>query len=303
LASRTHQRVLTCGNYLTFGQHGLAMAPDADAAHVWHGVAEVLYRVRQADKLRESTHFVMVKDIGPAHAPGARQLENLSYRYVETEPNMVLALEPAWRTHEDYLASLASKYRSAVKNAVMKPIDEAGVQLIELAEHHADIGTRLAQYRDRMFELYCAVQANAAFRPFMLRPHYFEALARAAGAGFRCAALMKGDTMLGFLVSVKDGDTSVAHHIGFDRDAAETLPLYLRLLHAGIAHGIALGAKRISFGRTALAPKVALGAKPETFAVLVRHRQPVVNKLIKAALLGVEHEEAPERDPFKKGKG
>jgi hypothetical protein len=68
------------------------------------------------------------------------------------------------------------------------------------------------------------------------------------------------------------------------------------------AAGIALCVKRISFGRTALEPKTALGAKPEPFGVLVRHRQPVLNKVLKPLLAGIEHEDAPDRNPFKQQK-
>ena len=58
--------------------------------------------------------------------------------------------------------------------------------------------------------------------------------------------------------------------------------------------------RRISYGRTALDPKASLGAKPQPFGILLRHRHPVLNKLIKGLLLGIEHESAPERNPFKK---
>ena len=94
----------------------------------------------------------------------------------------------------------------------------------------------------------------------------------------------------------------MAYHIGFDRAAAASLPIYLRLLHAGIADAIAMGCSEISYGRTALEPKAALGARPQPFGILVRHRQPVLNKMIKRLLTGIEHEEAPERSPFKKAK-
>ncbi|MGL5003261.1 MAG: hypothetical protein ACRDAM_10020, partial [Casimicrobium sp.] len=46
LVTQATQRVLCCGNLLTFGQHGVAFAKDADLHIAWHGVAEVLYRVR-----------------------------------------------------------------------------------------------------------------------------------------------------------------------------------------------------------------------------------------------------------------
>ena len=292
VAGNARQRVLVCGNFLTYGLHGVAFAPDVDAKAVWHGVAEVLYRVRQSEKLVGKTHFMLIKDLHAPFTADAKYLEKLSYRYVETEPNMVLTLDPAWKTYEDYLASLASKYRANIRNGVLKPIEEAGCVVERLAD--------LAPVQSEIHALYEAVQQNANFRPYLLQPEYFPALRRAMGNRFRCSVLRREGRMLGFLMTVADGDTAIAYHIGFDREAARTLPVYLRLLHAGIADALAMGCKRVSFGRTALEPKAALGAKPQTFGVLVRHRQPVLNKLIKRLLLGIDHEVAPERSPFKK---
>lgn len=292
IAEAAKQRVLVCGNLLTYGQHGVAFQLGADEKLAWHGVAEVLYRVRQAEKLIGKTHFIMIKDLHDPFTKPASQLLHLSYRYVETEPNMVLALRDEWKTYDDYLAGLAAKYRSSIKNAVLKPMEEAGCMVERLND--------LASVRERLFSLYKAVQVNAGFRPFELRPDYFSALQAMAGDAFRCSAVKKGDEILGFLISVADGETAIAYHIGFDREAAADLPIYLRLLHAGITDALSMGCKRISYGRTALEPKAALGAKPQTFGILLRHRQPVLNKLIKGLLKGVEHDEAPERNPFKK---
>ena len=294
LALQASQRILTCGNFLTFGQHGIAFAPGVDAQLAWHGVVEVLYRVRQAEKLAGKTHFVMIKDLHEPYIAQAAHLENLSYRYVETEPNMVLSLAPAWKNYDDYLASLASKYRSSIRNAVFKPLDEAGCTLERLSD--------LNPVLDEIYALYKAVQVNADFRPIELLPEYFPVLQAVAAEKFICSVIKREGKLLGFLISVADGDTAIAYHIGFDRAAAEDLPIYLRLLHAGIADAISLGCQQVSFGRTALEPKAALGAKPQTFGVLVRHRQPVLNKLMKRLLLGIEHEDAPERNPFKKEK-
>ncbi len=294
LAQNARQRVLVCGNLLTFGQHGIAFAKDADLALAWHGVAEVLYRIRQAEKLAGKTHFVMIKDLHAPYIEPAKQLENLSYRYVETEPNMVLTLDTKWKSYDDYLASLASKYRSSIRNAVFKPLDDAGCTVESLTDFAAE--------QERIFALYKMVQVNADFRPFELVPEYFAVLQAVAGQHFRCSCIRRAGQMLGFVITVADGDTAIAFHIGFDREAAtrDELPLYLRLLHATIADAISLGCKRISFGRTALEPKASLGAKPETFGVLVRHRQPILNKLMKRVLTGIEHDDAPERNPFKK---
>lgn len=292
IAEKAVQRVLTCGNLLTYGQHGVAFAEGVDHQHIWHGVAEVLYRVRQAEKLVGKTHFVMIKDIHAPYVDAARHLTHLSYRHVETQPNMVLALQAQWKSYDDYLASLTSKYRSNIRNLVIKPIDEAGLVLQHLDDWR--------QAQEELFALYKAVQVNAGFRPFELRPEYFPALQKAAGGRALCSVIRQGEALLGFLITLADGDTAVAYHIGMDRAASTAHPIYLRLLHAGIADALALGCKRVSFGRTALEPKAALGAKAEPFGILLRHRQPVLNKLIKHLLLGIEHEDAPDRNPFKK---
>jgi hypothetical protein len=293
LVTQTTQRVLCCGNLLTFGQHGLAFAKDIDLHSAWHGVAEVLYRVRQADRLRGKTHFVMIKDLHSPFEESATLLQELSYREVETEPNMVLELAPDWKSYDDYLSGLASKYRANIRNGILKPIEAKGYLVEQL--------TDLPRHSARLFELYKSVQMNASFRPFELRPDYFAALERVAGERFRCSVVRDGERLLGFLVSIKESDEiSIAYHVGFDRDAGADTPIYLRLLHAAIADAIDLGCARVSFGRTALEPKAALGAKPQPFAVLVRHRQPLLNKLIKNLLLGIQHDDAPERNPFKK---
>ena len=93
LAERARQRVLVCGNLLTYGQHGVAFSDHVYTQLAWHGVAEVLYRVRKADTLRGDTHFVMIKDLHEPFTQSAACLTHLSYRSVETEPNMVLTLD------------------------------------------------------------------------------------------------------------------------------------------------------------------------------------------------------------------
>jgi hypothetical protein len=221
-------------------------------------------------------------------------LERFSYRAVETEPNMMLELDAKWKNHEGYLGSLASKYRSSVKNQILKPIEEAGCTLVVLED--------VAGAGERLHQLYLDVHLNASLRPVTLPSSYWAALQGAAGERLRVVALMRGDAMLGFIAVLRDGDLGVAYHIGFDCKASAELPVYLRLLHAAVDHLIAMGAKRVSLGRTALEPKARLGAKPQTMTVWMRHSQPLINTVTKRLLGLVQHDEAPEANPFKKEK-
>jgi len=294
LGVNVHQRVLVCGNLLSYGFHAAAFAPEVLPETVWPGIAEVLYRVRRAEKLSGQTNFVIVKDLTAPELKSSRVLDKYSYRPVETEPNMMLELDPKWKNYETYLGSLASKYRSSVKNQILKPIEEADCRL--------EVLTDVAGHAERLQELYLDVHNNASLRPVTLPPTYWPALAAAAGERLRIIALTRGDTMLGFIGCLRDGEMGVAYHIGFDRAASADLPVYLRLLHAAIEHLIAMGARRISLGRTALEPKARLGAKPQPMWVWMRHRQPLINQMTKRLLGFVQHDEAPEANPFKKEK-
>jgi len=284
------ERLLVAGNLLSWGFHGIAFSPKEDPAALWPGVAEALYRIRRAERLTGQTDFVMVKDL-TARQTGLEALRRFSYRPLETEPNMLLEINPAWRGYEDYLAALDARYRRNAKEQIKK-IAAAGcsVEPLPNPENHAR----------RLHELYLAVHGNASVRLVTLPETYLPALARAAGDNFRCTVVRRDADLLGFVSCLRDGDTAIAYYIGFDRAAAANgLPLYLRLLHATINDAVQWRCKWLSLGRTALEPKAALGAKPEPMAVWLRHRVPALNWFLRGLLGAVPHAEAPERNPFK----
>jgi len=284
------ERMLVAGNLLSWGFHGVGFLPGENPAELWPGVAEALYRIRRAERLTGETNFVMVKDVTPNEAE-VQALHRFSYRRMETEPNMVLKIEPSSRSYDDYLTALDAKYRRNAKEQVKK-LAAAGCVVERLAE--------LEPHAPRLHELYLAVHGNAAVRLVTLPASYLPNLARAAGEKFRCTIIRRGDEILGFVTAIRDGETALGYYIGFDREAAASgLPIYLRLLHATIADAIEWGCKGLSLGRTALEPKAALGAKPEPMSVWLRHRVPALNWIFRGLLGGVPHAEAPERNPFK----
>ena len=287
------EKMLVCGNLLSWGMHGISFAPNVDHAPLWPAIAEAIYRLRRVDKLFGDTAFVMVKDIPDAYASAANALSRFSYRELETEPNMVLEISPQWKSYDDYLASLTSKYRKQSKQ-IEKEVTAAGCTVEEIK---SDEITRNAE---QLHALYLQTHKNARLRLVTLPVTFLPTLAERLGDDMRFTVLKRDSELLGFVTTVKDGETAVGYYIGFDRKANADIPIYFRLLQSVIGHAIALGCKRLSLGRTALEPKARLGARPDPMRIWIRHRIPMLNLIVRGLLHTIDdHEEPPERNPFK----
>jgi hypothetical protein len=283
-------KVLVCGNLLAWGRHGVCRAPALSAAEAWPAVAEALYRVRSAERLAGGADFVVVKDLGDEDAHGIDALETYSYRPFETDPDMVLDVPESCATLDDYLGLFRGKYRKSAKS-VLKDVEKAGFRVEPMPD--------LAPHAGRLHELYREVHAGAAVRPYTLTPEYLPRVAAALSDRFRCVTVTKDGRTAGFVTVVKDGATGVGYFIGYDRAANETAPLYFRLLYAAVETSLAMGCRRVSFGRTALEPKARLGARPVPLRCWVRHRLPVINVALRRFLREVPHDVAPDRSPFR----
>jgi len=286
------EHLLVCGNLLVWGARAVAFAPDADEAQLWHGVGEALYRLRRADKLLGESDVVMVKDFPAQREPTKESLRLLGYRSVETEPDMVLSLQPSWKKYDDYLASLTSGYRSGAKKLV-KDCAAAGITL-----RTATVPEMQARQHE-LHALYEQVHQGQGLRLATLSPGYLSALAVALGPRFVCRVAERDGQWLGFVTSVNDGATTLGYYIGYDRAANADAPIYLALLQSTVEDAIGFGASRLSLGRTALEPKAKMGCKPEPLACAVRHRVSALNWIVSALTRTASHDEPPERNPFK----
>ena len=202
----------------------------------------------------------------------------------------MISLSPSWKSFDDYLASLNSKYRITCRQ-IEKDVIAAGCAIEEL--------TDVSSHVDTLHQLYLQTHRNARLRLVTLRPAFLPTLADRLGDDMRWTVIKREGEMLGFVNTVRDGDTAVGYYIGFERSANEQFPIYFRLLQAVVDDAIKFGCKRLSLGRTALEPKARLGARPAPMRVWIRHRIPALNILVRALLHTVSHDEAPERNPFK----
>jgi hypothetical protein len=291
---KVHEKMLVCGNLLSWGMHGIAFAPREDSSLLWPAVAEALYRLRRADKLFGDTDLIMVKDIPDAHKDGATALSRFSYRQLETEPNMVLDISPKWQNYDNYLQGLTSRYRKHAKQ-VHKDVESAGYQVELLRD-----ANEVARHAESLHELYLQTHRNARVRLVTLSPAFLPTLAEVLGADLRCTVVRRDEQLLGFVITVRDGETAIGYYIGFDRTTNAETPIYFRLLQTVVDDAIQFSCRRLSLGRTALEPKARLGARPDPLRIWIRHRIPMLNVVVRGLLHTISHhDEPPDRNPFK----
>lgn len=286
---RLQTRLLVCGNVMSTGSHGVAIRRGIAADVAWPAISEALLRLRRAEKLGGHTDFIMIKDFIERDTAVDSSLGPFGYSPLATEPNMVLRFDPAWKSHADYLASLAGRYRKEVER-IHKRVLEKGCVVERLRN--------LDAHAERLDQLYLAVHANAAVRLVTVPGGFLPALERHLGADFHCTVIRREGTIVGFVTNLRDGETSHGYLIGYDRAANEDLPLYFRLLHASIANSFELGCRELSLGRTALEPKARLGATQIPMSLLLRHRFGSLRSVLAPILQAIPHDEAPERHPF-----
>jgi hypothetical protein len=169
--------------------------------------------------------------------------------------------------------------------------EKAGCQLLKLHD--------LEPHRANIEQLYRSVWANADVRPVTLSPNYLIALNSALGKDYAFVALFQGEKMIGYVTALRSDQLCVGFVIGFDRQAAEGVPIYLRLLYAVVEQALTWKCTSISFGGSALEPKAALGCQAQPAQVWVRHRIAPLNALIGPLLGSFSPQQPPERNPFK----
>ncbi|MBW2528032.1 MAG: GNAT family N-acetyltransferase [Deltaproteobacteria bacterium] len=284
-------RVLVCGNPFTTGEHGFGAAPGVSPARAVQAVAAAVDRLERERSEVDGYRAVLVKEFYPSTKATVRSLTSHSFSEIETAPNMVLLMDPAWRTFEGYLESLSSKFRVKAKRAYAK---SGALEVRDLSAED------LRRHLPRVRELYDAVVDRAEYRLGRMPPEVLARLRRALGDELILKGYFLDGQLAGFLSGFVDGDTLEAHVVGLDYQHNRDHGIYCRMLYDYLRIALERGLQRVSYGRTADEIKSSVGAMPVSMSCYVRHRERSLNRLLPALARYVRIPSAPLREPFKK---
>ena len=256
-------RVLALGQLLTSGDYGQDGLRDLDAAS-----AAALVRAVGATLARRRGYLaVLVKDLAPPGSGLAQALEEAGYFPLPVEPVMELALRPHWRSVDDYLADLSSKYRVRYRRARSHL---GGLTRREFTA--AEVRRRAGE----LYALYRRTSGRADFNLTELTPQYFRQLAGRATV----RAYFDGERLVGFTSEIANGGVLHAHYLGMEDRYQRSHHLYHNMLCDLLESAIAGGFSRLDYGRTATEIKSSLGAEPVHYATQLRARLPLLNWLV-----------------------
>jgi len=290
-------RLIVCGNAFTSGQHGFAFLPEVSPDRAVRGLLDAVEHIRQgqtepAGTSKPAATAVLFKDFdhdAAAHRIAGR-LRDHGFSDLETQPNMVLDIDPSWDGYEDYLQSLASKYRVKANRAFAKSRDLV-VRDLDLED--------LAAHETRFSVIYDAVLDRADYRLGRQTAAAFAALRRDLGEELVLRGFFLGERLVGFSSGFVTDGVLETQCVGLDYELNRDLAIYPRMLYDYLQVAMARGLRQVNYGRTASEIKSTLGAEPVGVSCYVRHEQRAVNKLLPLLSRYIRMESDPVRRPFK----
>ena len=288
-------RVLVCGGGAAAQGPALYIAPGVDRAQALRALGEEARRLTRSSRGGRPLLAVLFHGAPPAHAGAPSALAGLAaagYARFDADPSLSLTLDPRWGDFEGYLSALSSKYRVKAKRAdalsaelVAQPLDAAGAR----------------RWRRELIGLYEQVTRRADFCARSAEVDALPELLEAQPRRYRLSAYCLGEALVGFRLSLLEGETLYAQLVGIDYAHSRAHGLYPRMLNDYIREGLALGCRAVDFGRAAGEIKSTLGATPSATELYIAHAHPLVHLLLPSIARRVTPAPHKQHQPFRAG--
>ncbi len=112
-------KILTCGNTIVSGEHGVFIKEGQDKKDIVRQFAKAVIEYANTT-IKEGVDAYMLKDFEKESLFITDELLEEGYNSFNVEPNMVLHLNKNWETFDDYLAALKTKFRVKAKKALQQ---------------------------------------------------------------------------------------------------------------------------------------------------------------------------------------
>ena len=286
LFCNNHIKVLFCGNVFLSGEYGTFLKEGEPKVETFKAIAKAVKKLYRCKRL--STIFI--KDFEDESLYITDHLKAFDYASMHVEPNMIIYLDSAWKSFEDYTSALKSKYRVKANRADTKS---------DVLESKLFSEEDIKMYLDELQALYQNTIDNADFNAQILNLNTYTHLKNTYKDNFIVNGYFLDGKLVGFLSAMQNADHLDAHFIGIDYSNNKEYAIYPRILNDYVRLGIETKSSQINLGRTASEIKSTLGAQPKTLTCYCRHKYGLPNKILKPFIKNVHIKTFKQHQPFK----
>ncbi len=262
-------RTLFCGSpFGEAGVIGLAGSPADPAA-----LRSELLRAMEGVCRRQGLAFILFKDFPAERRPLLAPLAREGFFFGDSFPNVEVPLP--FPTMAAYVESLSANARKDLRRKV-RHAEATGRLRVEVVED-------IAPWIEPAYALYLNTYRAGTVRFEQLTREYFLETGRRMAGRAKFFLFFSGDRLVAFNLCFLHGDQLIDKFIGLDYAVARPLNLYFYTWHHNVQWCIAHGVRHYWVGQTDHGAKVRLGGRLVPLYFCARHRNPLVNRLLRLA--------------------
>ncbi|NNC82312.1 MAG: hypothetical protein HKN79_01945, partial [Flavobacteriales bacterium] len=212
-------RSLVNGNVFHCGENGFLFSDKIERKEQIEMVENTANRLKQDGDLNSKVGIVVFKEFWPESFDMSEQLVKKRYHMFRMDMNMVMDIDPAWKSMDDYAAALTSKARTRLKS-IRKRSDALvfkDMSAEEIRQRAPELNTLFHQVLENSSFTFgvLEIEAYAIWKDLLQDTLIFESV--------ECEG-----KLVGFLSAFDCGEELEVHYVGLDYDCNRELGLYQR---------------------------------------------------------------------------
>ena len=281
---------LACGNVFSAGENGMLWVEELQAQDAFEEAERVHQILMNEHDANKEVSLRVFKDFWPQTVPSANRLIEKGFFDFKIDVNMVLQIHEDWKTINDYLMSMKTKFRTRAK-AVYRKSAPLAIKTLNAQD--------ILEESKHIVRLFDSVLEKSDFHIGTMNPKTFAACKENLGDDFIFTAYYMDEKMLGFSTAFRNANSLDANYVGLDYTYNESYDVYQRILYDYVELALQTKATELQFGRTSETIKSAVGAVPVDMTIYIQHKRSLSNVILKKVIQSVAPSPFELRQPFK----
>ena len=254
---------------------------------------EEVVQIIERLKVHHKINFFLLPDHFLKQLNAEELAKNNRFHFFESEPVMAIEIPIHWKTINDYLADIKSKYKKRYRSIIKK---SKSLKTIEINLENID------KYITSIKNLYSNVYKRSSFSGPPFNVNIFSSFLADIELNFKMKGYLDcNNNLIAFSSYFIVDQILYSYYIGLDYTENLKHNTYNRMLYDKLELGIKNKVKSVIYGRTAHEFKSTIGAIPSNSKSAVYISNSILNLVLKPFVSRLEIKTWVQRDPFKKG--